>query len=110
MECRGCKKTVYHTDKEQLNPDGYCSKCVSSMSEQTKVKNDLLTAFGGTGRRGLVQWLKIGKFLHNISTDEEIHCFNDRMNIIREIIGGADKYEKLIDKFVDIVLEISKES
>ena len=47
--------------------------------------------------------------MHNIENDADIHAYNDRVNVIRQLIGGEDKYDRLIDVFSRVVLEVAKE-
>lgn len=104
MKCKNCKKSMSRTEE---NATEICSVCQSKATQQ-KVTNDLLTAFGGKGRRGFVQWLKFGKFLQPIADDQELCWYNDRIQVIEALVGPA-KLDRLIGEFSKVVLEIAKE-
>ena len=107
IPCKNCETLIGR--KEANENDGSCGKCTALKIASHKISSDLLTSFSGKGRRGFVQWLKLGKFLHNIENDADIHAYNDRVNVIRQLIGGEDKYDRLIDVFSRVVLEVAKE-
>lgn len=85
-----------------------CDKCAKLLVEYRKISSDFLTAFGGKGRRGFVQWLKMGKFLQVIEDEAEVNWYNDRVAVIHAMIG-QEKLDRLLDNFAMTVLMIAKE-
>jgi len=72
----------------------------------TKVRNDLKTAFMGKGKRGFAQWLKLGRFLSPIPNDEYRYYHNDRCEVIGALIG-EENIDKLLDKLCDDIVEMA---
>ena len=79
-------------------------------SEAKKVARDLRSSFSGKGKRGLTQWLKIGRFLSRLDNEEQVCNHNDRCDCIAAIIGGEDKIDKLLDKLSVIINEMAVEA
>lgn len=107
MFCKGCHNSISH--KEAKQNKGYCPACIEKEQDKRKISNDLLTSFGGKGKRGFVQWLKLGNFLTQIGDEAEAQMYNDRCNVIEALIGGREKIDKLLDGFADLVLSIAKQ-
>lgn len=99
------------TREEARKNDGYCEKCAQIKSSTNKVKRDLISTFGGSGKRGFVQLLKKSKFLQGIKDERDIALHNDRIDIIEMMIGykGFDRlYEILADSIIKIAQETSE--
>lgn len=107
MICKGCGKVGLRGQDDFKK--GYCPNCQGTSAEIKKVKNALMTAFGGKGITGFAQWLKMGGFLHNITDDSEVAKYNDRVDVIREMIGEK-AYDKLIIGVARVVLDLADES
>ena len=84
-----------------------CMLC-AAVQEDAKLRRDLLTAFGGKGKRGFLQYLKLGKFLQQCETPEDVTLYNDRLRIIQGMVGGVDAMEIVVAKLVDYIAEISE--
>lgn len=111
MKCKNCKKQIPRAAVQQAAYDGdLCTTCVRA-AKNRKVSNDLLTSFGGKGRRGFIQWLKLGQFLQPIKDADyaALHWHNDRLHVITSMIGGAEKFDKLLDLFATSVLMLAEE-
>ena len=105
ITCKDCGNLIDR--KAARENDGSCSGCAELREAKRKISNDLLTSFGGRGKRGFVQWLKKGKFLQGIEDDADIHRYNDRLDVIDAMIGG--KFDRLLEELVGSILAIAKE-
>ena len=83
-----------------------CFPC-AAVQEDSKLRSDLLTAFGGKGKRGLLQFLKIGNFLKVCSSEADTTLYNDRLQMIEKLVGSSEGMELLLAKFVDSIIEIA---
>ena len=90
----------------KITEDRLCRKC-KTIKEDTKLRRDLLTAFGGKGRRGFLQYLKLGKFLEQCETPEDITLYNDRLRMIQGLVGSREALQVLLAKFAENVIEIA---
>lgn len=105
MNCSGCKCII--DKKEAEKNEGLCDTCVSIKNGKRKISDDLMTSFGGKGKRGFVQWLKKGNFLQGMKDDADVVRHNDRIDVIEAMIG-IEKFDKLYDKVADAVLELAR--
>ena len=99
--CPKCNKSFVR-DAGQL-----CEECLG-IKDDAGLRCDLLTAFGGKGRRGLLQFLKTGNFLKICETSEEVTLYNDRLRMIEQLVGSHEGMDVLLAKFVDNVIEIGQ--
>lgn len=106
MICQKCG-SVGLRDKDEFK-NGICPKCLNAEAARNKTTNDLLSAFGGKGRRGFVCWLRMGKFFRSIEDDEGLHRYNDRIGVVMEMVGEK-KYDRLLDGFAKLVLSLVKD-
>lgn len=106
-----CTKCLNIIDRKTAkNNNGVCDDCKNALESGKKIQRDLLTAFAGNGKRGLVQWLNIGKFLQGLEETEDVTRHNDRTDVITALIGGPNKIDKLIDGVADVILKLAKEA
>ena len=84
-----------------------CIQCALSQDD-AKMRRDLLTSFSGKGKRGLLQFLRLGKFLQQCETAEDVTLYNDRLRIIQGMVGGAEIMEIVVAKLVDYIAEIAE--
>ena len=84
----------------------FCIPC-AAVQEDSKLRRDLLTAFGGKGKRGLLQFLKVGNFLKVCTSEADITLYNDRLQMIEKLVGSSEGMELLLSKFVDNIIEIA---
>lgn len=73
-----------------------------------KVRSDLRTAFMGKGKRGLFQWLRLGKLLAPIADDEYRYYHNDRVEVIAALVG-VENMDNLLSKLCDAIQELCRE-
>lgn len=99
--CPKCKTNFTSAENEP------CIKCALAQDD-AKLRRDLLTSFSGKGKRGLLQFLKLGKFLQQCETPEDVTLYNDRLRIIQGMVGGADAMEIVVAKLVDYIAEIAE--
>ena len=85
----------------------FCIPCTLSQDD-AKLRRDLLTSFSGKGKRGLLQFLRLGKFLQQCETPEDVTLYNDRLRIIQGMVGGAEIMEIVVAKLVDYIAEIAE--
>ncbi len=105
MKCESCGNLI---DRKVARENaGLCDTCVNEQTESRKIANDLLTSFGGKGKRGFVQWLKMGRFLQVITDEAEVNWYNDRIAVVEKMVGG--NIDRLLEIFAGTVLEIAKE-
>lgn len=103
--CRKCNSMS--SRKEIRAAGGQCPVCSEAEGARRETLQDLYNSFAGRGGRGFVAWLIKGKFLKPVEDEGDLYRYNDRCEVI-EAMTGPDRYEMLIAKVAETIIEFAK--
>jgi len=106
MLCKECGHAIFGEARQKVK-DGVCPNCLEVQKQKNKIAADLLTSFGGKGKRGFVQWLKKGKFFEGLENDADVHSYNDRCDVIEALVG-KENFERLLEAFAAIIITMAE--